>query len=405
MDELFAFIDDELIGTFTRSSNGTVGFEYSSSAAGTPLSLSLPRGESHKTDAAGAYLDNLLPDSKDVRKRWAKNKDLADATPFTLMSAYGEDVAGAVSLSPDPNLPERDDDTVFEASDDDIAERIVSLRHTSSSWTDPRVKPRMSLAGMQGKFTLTKIGNRWFWPTYEMPSTHILKPPSGELKSIEKFESASLDLARIVGIQSSTSAAASFLGQPTFLVERWDRSEGIRLPAEDMNQDLGYTTASKYHVTAPEVARLLNRYGQARHFVRQLAFNVSIGNADAHAKNYSVLLAGNQVELAPLYDAVPVHFWPSFEQRFAMKVGSTALPVYLDERNWTKFAKDSDLDVDMVCQEAFSIMAKVSENFRTVFEVVGADQDRLSKIDKYVKKIKRAIPLDFSTSTPPVTSN
>ena len=38
-------------------------------------------------------------------------------------------------------------------------------------------------------------------------------------------------------------------------------------------------------------------------FFDAFAFNVLVGNTDAHAKNYSVLLRGPRVALAPLYDA------------------------------------------------------------------------------------------------------
>lgn len=37
-------------------------------------------------------------------------------------------------------------------------------------------------------------------------------------------------------------------------------------------------------------------------FVDALAFTWIIAGTDAHAKNYSLLLAGPQVRLAPLYD-------------------------------------------------------------------------------------------------------
>lgn len=41
------------------------------------------------------------------------------------------------------------------------------------------------------------------------------------------------------------------------------------------------------------------------------------------------------------------------------------------------------------------MMNAVSERYREVFEEAGVEQDRLSKIAKYVKKIRRAIPGDF----------
>jgi len=84
------------------------------------------------------------------------------------------------------------------------------------------------------------------------------------------------------------------------------RQGGARLPAEDINQVIGQPTAKKYRVSAPAVVRLLREHGvDAMTFVRQLAFNVYIGNADAHAKNYALLLSASRVTLAPIFDTVP----------------------------------------------------------------------------------------------------
>ena len=41
-------------------------------------------------------------------------------------------------------------------------------------------------------------------------------------------------------------------------------------------------------------------------FADALAFNWLIAGTDAHAKNYSLLLAGNQIRLAPLYDIASI---------------------------------------------------------------------------------------------------
>lgn len=75
-----------------------------------------------------------------------------------------------------------------------------------------------------------------------------------------------------------------------------------------------------------QVASLLKAYGQSDEFVRQLAFNVAIGNADAHAKNYSVLLAGSQVRLAPLYDSLPTYLYPKYDARLAMSIDGAQHP-------------------------------------------------------------------------------
>lgn len=395
MRDLYAFIGPELVGVFHERGEDSAVFEYADGPSTTPVSLALPRDGEASERAAFAYLDNLLPDRDEVRARWARERGLDGVDPFTLLASYGEDVAGALTLTTDPRLPERESELPYEATDDDIAARIASLRRDGTGWSDPRARPRMSLAGAQGKFTLARIGNRWFWPTYEVPSTHILKPPAGEHRGIDLFEHLALELAREVGIEASRSEPAEFLGQRTFVVERWDRDSGIRLHAEDMNQALGNRTADKYDTTrvgAPQIARILNAHGMARRFVRQLAFNAALGNTDAHAKNYSILLAGSQVVLAPIYDTVPVYFWPRYARTFAMPIGAARHAAELTERNWRAFAADAGLDVDLVCHEAFTTIAAVAERYRERFEEGGADPARLALIGRRVRVLRSLLP-------------
>ena len=60
-----------------------------------------------------------------------------------------------------------------------------------------------------------------------------------------------------------------------------------------------------------------------RRFADALIWNWLIGGTDAHAKNYSLLLAGNQIRLAPLYDIASALPYGTHERklRFAMKLG------------------------------------------------------------------------------------
>ncbi len=50
---------------------------------------------------------------------------------------------------------------------------------------------------------------------------------------------------------------------------------------------------------------------------------MSIGNADAHGKNISLLhTQPGSVALAPLYDTVPTVMWPALRDRTAMSIGA-----------------------------------------------------------------------------------
>ncbi len=51
--------------------------------------------------------------------------------------------------------------------------------------------------------------------------------------------------------------------------------------------------------------------GAVRRFADALIWNWLIAGTDAHAKNYSLLLAGDQVRLAPLYDIASALPYPT----------------------------------------------------------------------------------------------
>jgi len=61
-----------------------------------------------------------------------------------------------------------------------------------------------------------------------------------------------------------------------------------------------------------------------RRFADALIWNWLIAGTDAHAKNYSLLLAGDAVRLAPLYDISSALPYGTHERklRMAMKIGS-----------------------------------------------------------------------------------
>src|SRR3546814_2192581 len=65
-------------------------------------------------------------------------------------------------------------------------------------------------------------------------------------------------------------------------------------------------------------------------------FNVIIGNADAHAKNFSLLRqkdGGGPTVLAPLYDLVGTVVWPELSPRFAMTFGGAGTLEQLEAKD------------------------------------------------------------------------
>ncbi len=128
-------------------------------------------------------------------------------------------------------------------------------------------------------------------------------------------------LARVLGFASSNSSVLRFSHETCIVVERYDRfrdmsnNEYVRVHQEDMCQALSVMPALKCQryggPSIRHVVRLLRENSSAaledtRQFVRGVALNFIILGTDAHAKNFSVIMAPGQsriqVRLAPLYD-------------------------------------------------------------------------------------------------------
>ena len=107
----------------------------------------------------------------------------------------------------------------------------------------------------------------------------------------------------------------------------------VRVHQEDIAQALGVdlevNARAKYESDGgprlAQVASVLRAWGTEEDLYRlldQVVFTVASGNADAHAKNISILhRERGRVELAPMYDTVPTVLWPSLRTRAAMSIG------------------------------------------------------------------------------------
>ena len=80
-------------------------------------------------------------------------------------------------------------------------------------------------------------------------------------------------------------------------------------------------------------------------FVYLLIYNVVIGNADAHGKNYSILYKGTERLLAPRYDdIVSTVYWPQLAISPAMKIGSADSINSIQSGHWRKFAEELNIN-------------------------------------------------------------
>jgi serine/threonine-protein kinase HipA len=212
---------------------------------------------------------------------------------------------------------------------------------------------RLSLAGAQGKLPVMMEGDRVFVPHGGAASTHILKPAIPGIEDSVRNEAFCMALAARAGLPVPASRVRP--GEHAiYVVERFDRKRGpdggvTRLHQEDFCQALGRLPEVKYEAEGgPSLAEcfaLVARESVSPAVDRKallawVIFNALVQNADAHAKNLSVLHSPEGVRLAPFYDLLCTGAYPDLAEKLAMKVGGEGRPGGIRRRHWERFAAD-----------------------------------------------------------------
>src|SRR5271154_5195465 len=216
--ELIALMDGKELGRIHRSARGRLSFIYDDAwrkaPDAYPLSLSMPLGaKEHGRSVVEAFLWGLLPDNERVLARWAAKFQVSARNVFALISHVGEDCAGAVQfVTPDrlDAIRSGKEDEVEWLDELDIAKRLQTLRDDPAAWRLPRDTGQFSLAGAQPKTALLLQNGRWGIPCGRIPTTHILKPPTGHFDGHAENEHFCLELARSFDLPVANSEIRRF---------------------------------------------------------------------------------------------------------------------------------------------------------------------------------------------------
>lgn len=333
---------------------------YSSTPGAVPLSLSMPlSARRHNTSVLSPWMDNLLPDRPEVLTRWRREFRVPNQSAFALLRHVGEDVAGAAQFVRSDRVDEASvPGPVEPMTDADVAERLRRLRQDPAAWEPTTGTGQFSLAGSQSKFALHFDGTTWGLPTGRTPTTHIIKPAISGMLDQDLNEHLSLRAARTVGLTVPESGVVTFDGERAFVVRRYDRVRTVegweRVHQEDMCQALGVSPRMKYEQnggpSAPDIATLIRENvpsahaeADVRRFADAIIYNWIIVGTDAHAKNYSMLLArSGQARFAPLYDLNSYLPYQAAQAKptLSMKVGtSKRRPDLIGVQDWQAFAR------------------------------------------------------------------
>lgn len=383
MAELTIWMAGHRLGTLSGAERDRLRVTYDpdwlDDPRATPLSLSMPlAGGTHAGEVVRAYLWGLLPDNDRLLDRWAKAYECSAADVFGLLRGIGGDVAGAARYL-EPGVDPSPAGSIEPLTDDDIADLLREAAADRAPW-HPDLLGRWSLAGAQAKVALIRDPATGGWGRAQgaTPTTHILKPPIAGLDHHDLNEHLCLAAAGRVGLRAATTWIQRFGGQPAIVIERYDRfrrdGQVVRIHQEDGCQALGIHPARKYEAdggpTLPALAGVVwDHVGTSARddvatLVRAAAYNWLILGVDAHAKNYSFLLSGRQVRLAPLYDiaSAATYFHPR-KLKLAQKIGGEYRAYVIGRRHWEQLAQVVRLDRTEVVDDIDTMAAAIPDAF------------------------------------------
>jgi serine/threonine-protein kinase HipA len=385
--ELIAILDGRETGRVARDARGRLSFiyneEWRAAENAYPLSISMPLAlAQHGHAKVDPFLWGLLPDNQMVLDHWARKFHVSARNVFSLIGAVGEDCAGAVQFV----RPERLEVILGAAppkiewlDEAAIAQRLRALREDHSAWRIPRDTGQFSLAGAQPKTALLFENGRWGVPSGRVPTTHILKPPSGDFDGHTENEHFCLELARALGLPVVDSRIMHFQDEVAIVIERYDRIRTVtglrRVHQEDICQALSISPTKKYQNEGgpgiKDIVELLRTYSSnaaedVRTFLDSVAYNWLIVGTDAHAKNYALLIgAEGRVRLAPLYDVASVFPYPQIDihrVKLSMKLGGEYRFRNIQLRHWRRQAEELGVDPDELVHRVDDLARQLAEH-------------------------------------------
>ncbi len=405
---LATIIAGQVAGYVEQHESGQLTFEYLPDYHGAPLSISMPIGNRVYGDKqVRPYLFGLLPDDDRVRRNTGLEFDVSGNNPFALLTHVGLDCPGAVQFCPPENITlalERPSSTT-PVSDADIAARLrIGRTRSDYAWIEPA--EHWSLGGQQSKFALRLVDGAWHSCQGAAATTHIFKCGISHLPYQALNEYICMKLAAACTLPTAEVAYRQFENEVAIIITRYDRftdSHGDigRFHQEDFCQALGILPENKYPEfggpAAIDIIRLLKQTGRyatenLMQFATMLFFNYLVGAPDAHAKNYSLLIAENgDMRLAPLYDVASILPYrdPRKTYKTAMSIGGENRFGFVSRNAIERFANAAGLPADDCVRIMAALARMIPERFSQVMEeeahIPGIDELRDHWEDPLVK--------------------
>jgi serine/threonine-protein kinase HipA len=384
---LDVYLYGERIGTMFPAGRDDYRFAYSRDCVerfgwGTALlSTSLPTTEEpFSADATRAYVEGLLPDGT-RRLKLARELGIEPGDGYALIAELGRDCAGAVVFLPEgERAAEPSASSIAPVREEELEELVCSPPPRFFDAERPQ-RMRAVLPGVRHKLSLARPrpGGSWAWPRADLPSTHIVKPETGEHPEMVANEMFCTTVVGETGLFVAATAVETIAGRPCLVAERFDRGgQGFqmkRFHQESFCQALGFAPDAEpesEEADGPGFAEscgLLRAIGQEERIANLLAAalcNYILGNGDAHGSNFALMVVPNGSLLAPLYDIVSSAVYDDPTHVGMVVADDYAENAYLLEL--AQICDDAGIDFEHCRRVAANVSVRMSRALDTVAE-------------------------------------
>lgn len=334
------------------------------------------------------WFSNLLPEGH-LRRYLAERANVKSEREFYMLWVLGQDLPGAIVVQPVDG------------------EELPPAAHEGDGWEpeDRANLMRFSLAGVQLKFSaIGDARKRMTIPVRGVGGDWIVKLPSRQFELLPENEFSMMSLARDVGIDvprielvdvngiEGLPEGVDKIGGQAFAIERFDRlSDGEPVHIEDFGQIFGVYPDDKYKkASMRNIASVIGAEGcdtDITEFIRRLVFNVLIGNADMHVKNWSFIYPDKRnAAIAPAYDFVStIHYIP--DDLFALKFSKTKRFDEFTRDELAHMAGKARLPEKLVLDTAEETVAKFREVWGSEKRNLPLTKKMIDDIDTHIGKI------------------
>lgn len=345
------------------------------------------------------FFSNLLPEGR-MRTYLAELGGVNQEREFFLLWLLGKDLPGAVTVEP---------------ADGEKWPPDVNGSPQGSAAGDKTKALRFSLAGVQLKFSaIENKGTKGLTiPAKGIGGSWIVKLPSTRYEGVPEAEYSVMTLARLVGIDvpaiklvnvaeigNLPEGIESLAGQ-AFAIQRFDRlPDGSPVHIEDFAQVFGLYPADKYgKASVMNIANVIGSEGKQAdvvEFIRRLTFNMLVGNADMHVKNWSLIYPDRRsAAIAPAYDLVPtIAFIP--DETAALKVSRSKRFDEFSEDELSHLARRASLPEKLVIATALETRDLFHQYWETEKRNLPLTAAVIASVESHVKKIPLGRSMGFT---------